>query len=217
MRNRKHGHAITSAVSITASIATGMPSHGVSPKSFHSSAVVYAPIPMNPPWPSETRPNRPITDQEVYMNDQISTIDHQMQRIGLVVHERQRHQRDAHEPWQRPVHVRLAVQARGSALHPPGGFAPWTPTKGVALRTRFVWCWEGACRDAANSRAGPLPTPNRMDSKGCAFGGDPRGRAPWRGAGAEPLACTASAHERRAIRPCGRANIMAMKKPKANT
>ena len=30
-----------------------------------TSAVTYAPMPMNPPWPSETRPNRPMTDQEV--------------------------------------------------------------------------------------------------------------------------------------------------------
>ena len=31
-------------------------------------------MPMNPPWPSDTRPNRPITDQEVYINDQIRMI-----------------------------------------------------------------------------------------------------------------------------------------------
>ena len=31
-------------------------------------------MPMKPPWPSDTSPNRPITDHDVYINAQIRMI-----------------------------------------------------------------------------------------------------------------------------------------------
>ena len=39
MRKRKQGQAMIVATIATTTMATGMPSHGVSPKLFHSSAV----------------------------------------------------------------------------------------------------------------------------------------------------------------------------------
>ena len=57
-------------------------------------------------------------------------------------------------------------------LEPRQGRRPWDPF--------FVWMWEGAeaAREYARARHGPLPYPNRVDSKGSAFGGGPGGTAP---------------------------------------
>ena len=76
----------------------------------------------------------------------------------------------------------------------PGGFAPWTPSKGRAFAIHpFGWV-DGRGDDALgrprhNGAAGqarrpPSCPPSQVKgSKGSALGGDPRGRAPWWGFG----------------------------------
>ncbi len=65
IRKRKHGYATSAASAALATTASGMPSQGLTCPWFHASAVTYAPTPMKPPCPSETRPKRPITDHDV--------------------------------------------------------------------------------------------------------------------------------------------------------
>src|SRR5208337_4669239 len=60
------------------------------------------------------------------------------------------------------------------------GALPLGTKLGRTLRTRFVWVWEGAYSAIGIGTVGPLPNPDRMDSKGSAFGGGSRGaKPPW--------------------------------------
>src|SRR5208337_55627 len=58
------------------------------------------------------------------------------------------------------------------------GALPLGTKLGRTLRTLFVWVWEGAYSALGIGTVGPLPNPDRMDSKGSAFGGGSRGAKP---------------------------------------
>ena len=83
-------------------------------------------------------------------------------------------------PWQ-PL-LPLATRRRGRCWLDearPRGSAPWNPAKGGALRTHFVWVWEGAYRAGIKALSRPPPKP-RQDGfqRLCLWWGVQGGKAP---------------------------------------